>query len=373
MEPIRILNLFTNMNRGGAETVVMNYYRHIDRSRVQFDFMVHREKRGTFEDEIESLGGKVFRMPPIKITTLQRYKENLKEFFTQHKEYRIIHGHMSELGAFAYKAAKDAGIPIRICHAHNTRMETDRKTLFRLYLIWLCKKHITHRFSCGKNAARWFYGDQNQEEIVIMNNAVDSKTFRFDATKSQQIKKELGIEDKLAIGHIGRFNTQKNHEFIIEIFKEIHDIDNQTVLLLAGEGELQERIKQKVKMLGIENSVMFLGMRNDIESLINGFDVFLLPSLFEGLPVTLIEAQSNGLKCFVSQNVPTESNLTGNVEFISLNKKASYWGEKILSCKAGYERKNFSQEIERSGFEITKEAPKLCELYLNYYRKSLGI
>ena len=294
-EPIRVLNLFTIMNRGGAETMVMNYYRNIDRTKVQFDFLVHRDEKGAYDDEILSLGGKIYHMIPIYPQNFLTYKKMLREFFNEHKEYKIIHSHMSELGYFAFKEAKKQGIPIRICHAHNAPHMWDLKMIMRTYFKKMMMSYITHMFTCGNEAGEWLYGKKNLKNMIMLNNAVDAKKFEYDKNKANRLKIEMGLKDKFVVGHVGRFNVQKNHIFLLEIFNELYKIDDSSVLLLAGMGEEEDKIKQKVKELNLDNVVRFLGVRNDVDNLMQVFDIFLFPSLYEGLPVTLIVAQSSGL------------------------------------------------------------------------------
>lgn len=365
MEPIRVLNLFTNMNRGGAETVVMNYYRNIDRSRIQFDFLVHRQKRGVFEDEIESLGGRIYRMPPVSIMRLAEHKKKIRQFFKEHMEYRIVHGHMGETGTFIYEAAKEAGIPVRICHAHLAGMLFDAKTIFRAYLRRRCRNSVTYRFACGKDAGKWLFGKKN-DDIVILKNGVETDKFIYNKTVSDCMRAKLGIEGRFVIGHIGSFYPPKRHEFLIDIFYEIHKRDPRSMLVLVGEGALMKKIEDKVRSLGLHNDVIFLGTRSDVEKILQGFDVFLLPSLFEGLPVSLIEAQASGLKCIASSSVSSESNITGNVEYISLNDPATRWAERVLAYKCNYVRTDTSSLIKSSGYDITENAKVLAELYLGY-------
>lgn len=365
MEPVRVLNLFTNMNRGGAETMVMNYYRNLDRSKIQFDFLVHREQRGIFEDEIESLGGRIYRMPPVHPKYFSIYKNKIREFLRQHTEYKIIHGHMSELGVLVYEAAKEFGIPVRIVHAHNAKMDWDIKALFRIYFKNRMKKSISHMFTCGEEAGKWLFGRKNARDFVLMKNAIDYEKFEYNKTISEKYRKELGIHNKFVIGHIGRFNKQKNHNFLIDIFSEIVKMHNESVLILVGDGDLRLEIDKKAEKLGIKDKVKFLGVRTDTEQLINSFDIFLFPSLFEGVPVTLIEAQANGLPCIVSSGVPVECDITKLVKFIPLDMGKENWAKIVLAYKNNVKRINTKQALINSGYEIKQSANWLSDYYLN--------
>lgn len=368
MEPIRVLNLFTIMNRGGAETMVMNYYRKIDREKVQFDFLVHREEEGAYEKEIKELGGRIYRMPPIYPQNFSLYKKKIREFFEEHKEYKIIHSHMSELGYFALREAKRQGIPVRICHAHNAPHGFEWKMLVRNYFKKKMMPYLTHMFMCGKESGDWLYGKEHEDKFIQLNNAIDAEKFRYNEKKEQEIRKELDVEGKFVIGHVGRFFKQKNHTFLIDIFKEIQEKKKNAVLLLVGTGELKEEIEHKVKDLGLEKKVRFLGVRSDVNKIMECFDVFLFPSLFEGLPVTMVEAQAAGNLCIISDSIPRECCITKNVRIYSLEKDANSWADFVISESQNYEKKDMYDDIVNAGFDINKNAKWLEEFYINAAR-----
>ena len=369
MEPIRVLQVVTIMNRGGLETMLMNYYRKIDRSKVQFDFMVHRSERGHYDDEIEKLGGKIYRMLPIRPGNYHKYFGQLDKFFHEHKEYKVVHSHMNENSEFVLKAAKKANIPCRIAHSHLADLKLDYKYVFRIYARMNLKDNITDYFTCSKRAGEWLFGKEinNSGQVITLNNAVDSEKFQFNNDIRNKVRKELGIEFKKVIGHVGRFNPQKNHEFLVDVFNEIHKKDKNTVLLLVGEGDLCSKIKEKVKLLGIEDSVKFLGVREDISDLMQAMDLFLFPSLFEGLAVVLVEAQAAGLKCITSTGVTEESNICGDVEFIDLNLEAKVWADKIL--KMNWSKSNNMRKIIESGYDAATNVKFLTKFYLDKYKE----
>lgn len=368
--PIRILNLFTIMDRGGAESIVMNYYRHIDRSKVQFDFMVHREQRGAFDDEIEAMGGRIYRMCPIYPQNFGKYKKMLRKFFSEHPEYRIIHSHMSELGYFAFKEAKRQGVPVRICHAHNTPNGFDLKMIMRTYFKTAMKPYITHRFICGTAAGCWLFGEKYQDQFIMMNNAIDTAQYAFSPAIRAEMRRELGLENRFVVGHVGRFAEQKNHMFLLEIFAALAQKRSDAVLLLVGGGAREDEIRKRVQALGLQERVKFLGVRNDINRVMQAMDIFLFPSLFEGLPVTMVEAQTAGLPCFISESIPPQCILTENVRRISLDEPAAKWAEIILDETSLERRKDIRDIIVRAGFDITENAKWLQEFYLNEYQNS---
>lgn len=363
--PQRILHIVTIMNRAGLETMLMNYYRKIDRNKIQFDFLVHRSEEGDYDDEIKSLGGKIYYAPAINLKNIFLYNKIVKDFFTNHKEYKIVHSHIDALSCFPLKAAKSAGIPIRIAHSHNNNFNKDAKYFFRL----ICKKRIkfyaTDYFGCSKEAINFMFGN-NIINPTVLKNAIDSDKYSFNEKSRDNIREKLGINGKFVIGHIGRFSYQKNHEFLIDVFSEILKLHSNSTLLLIGSGEEEEKIKLKVKNLNLENSVQFLGTRDDIPSLLHGMDVFILPSHFEGLGIVLIEAQAAGLHCLTSADfVTNEAKITNFLEYISLQKNPSVWAKKALEYNEEYERICTKKQIKDAGYDIEEQAL----LLQNYYEK----
>lgn len=369
-QPIRVLNLFTIMDRGGAETMVMNYYRHIDRTKVQFDFLVHREQRGAYDDEIEALGGRIYRLCPIYPQNFARYKRDLRGFFQAHPEYKIIHSHMSELGYFAFREAEQQGVPVRICHAHNAPHGFDAKMIVRTYFKKRMMPHLTHLFMCGEESGKWLYGEKNKSRFIMLNNAIDAASYTYDLSKREELRRQLGFADKLVIGHVGRFNPQKNHPFLLDIFAALLKKEPNAILLLVGGGVGMSKMQEKVQALGIAEHVHFLGVRSDVADLVQAMDVFVLPSLYEGLPVTMVEAQTAGLPCIISDKVPPECILTeGLVDIMTLSASPEAWAEKILAKRA-IPRTDHRAEIAAHGFDITTEAVKLQEFYINAYEQN---
>ena len=370
METIRVLNLFTILNHGGAETMVMNYYRNIDKNKVQFDFLVHREEKGAYEDEIIKMGGRIYRLPPLYPQNFLKYKKEIKKFLEEHKEYKIIHSHMSELGYFALKEAYKQNIPIRICHAHNAPNNIDLKLFVRNYFKIMMKPYVNYHFICSEKAGNWLYGKKDKSKFIMMNNAVDTKKFHYDYSKRNKLRNDLKLNNDLVIGHIGRFNIQKNHIFLIDIFFEIQKKIPNTKLILIGVGECYEDIKIKVQNLEIQDKVLFLGARSDVNNLMQVMDVFLMPSLFEGLPVTLIEAQASGLPCIISDVISTQSIVTNLVKMVSLKEDAKYWADIALEhYKKNMSRKDTRKEIIKRGFDIKINSKWLEQFYLEEYDK----
>lgn len=364
MQPIRVLQVFTVLNRGGAEANIMNYYRTIDRSKIQFDFLVHREEEGVFEKEIIQLGGRIFRLPPVDPRTLKTYKKAVKAFFDQHPEYQIIHGQLSELGVFIYEEAQRRNIPVIIAHAHNPTMSWDKKALFRLWWKYRMRSSVNTFFTCGVDSAKWLFGNKLAEKAYPMNNAIDTDKYSVDLAKRDKIRTQLGSGKVTNVVNVARFDKQKNHLFLLEVFTEVLKINSDYHLYLIGDGELKYQIQNKIKELEMSEKVTLLGVRNDVDDLLQAMDIFLFPSLYEGLGVAFIEAQASGIRCFVSEGIPEEAILVKeNVRVVSLKKKPLEWAEQITKDSA-YDRKDVSQMIKQKSYDIKQNATSLVEKYL---------
>lgn len=362
MEPIRVLQVVTFMNRGGLESMLMNYYRNIDRSKIQFDFLEHREGKHDFTDEILSLGGKIYTVPSVNPFNTNGYLNALDNFFQQHKEYNIIHSHLDCMSSYPLKYAKKHDFPVRLAHSHNTNQEKNLKYLLKMHSRLQIPKYASNLFACSEEAGKWMYG---QKEFRILNNAIDAKKFIYDSEKAAQVKKSLEIEDKFVLGHIGRFNAQKNHDFLIDIFEKVYQQEHNSVLLLIGVGELEEEIRKKVETLNLTSVVKFLGLRDDIPDLLQGMDAFIFPSLFEGLPVTLVEAQANGLPCVISDTITNEVEITDNIEYLGLAKKPDEWASHILKYKGKNNREEMYDVICEKGFDIISNVDWLENFYMS--------
>lgn len=357
-EPIRIAQMMTDMNYGGVEMVVMNYYRHIDRTKVQFDFFALEGSTIPQREEIEKLGGRVYIVP--KYTHLFSYEKAIQKLFKENK-YQIVHCHMNTLGVFAMYGAKRAGVPIRILHNHSTAGKGEtKKNIIKYLLRPFATLFPTHLCACGQYSGDWIYGKKTRFEII--KNAINLDKFLYNEGTRDELRSELQIEDKFVIGHIGRFCYQKNHDLLIDIFNEVLKKKENARLLLIGEGELEEEIKQKVERLGIDDKVIFLGRRNDAYRYYQAMDLFLLPSRYEGLPVVGVEAQAAGLPCIFSSEVTSETKLLDSTIFVSCNAKVGEWTNKVINLSKT-ERKNMQEELQMAGFDIKVEAKKLEEMY----------
>ena len=359
-EPIRVLQVVTYMGRGGLETMLMNYYRNIDRDKVQFDFLTHRDEKWDYDDEIESLGGKIYHLPKLNPFS-KSYLNNLDKFFKEHKEYQIVHCHQDCLSGVVLKVAKKNGVKFTIAHAHSASQDKNLKYIIKALAKKNIKKYSDKMFACGEEAGKWMFETDNFE---VINNAIDTDLYTYNKEKADKVKKEFDIENKFVVGHVGRFNYPKNHKFIIDVFSEIQKIKEDSVLMLVGDGDLRPEIEQKVRDLGLSDKVIFTGVRSDVNDLMQGMDVFLFPSLYEGLLVTMVEAQASGLKCIISDKVPLECKMTENVVVVKLEESPQKWAEEVLKYKK-YERQNTKEEIVKANFDIKANAKYLQEFYLN--------
>ena len=369
-EPIRVAQIIGKWLGGGVESVVMNYYRHIDRTKIQFDFICDEDSTNIPYGEIEKMGGKVILIPPYQ--KVFKYHKKLKEVLKS-GGYKIVHSHINTLSVFSLFAAKCAGVPVRIAHSHSTTNKKEKKkNLLKQVLRPFSKVFATDYMCCSELAGRWLFGNQEYDNgnVYLLNNAIDLDKFKYDEEKRKEKRKELNIEDStLVIGHVGRFVEQKNHRFLIDIFNEVHKQRENSILLLAGQGPLMEEMKEKVKILEIEDSVKFLGQRNDINELYQAFDVFCLPSLYEGLPVVGVEAQATGLLCVFSDDMTKETKVLDTTEFLSLNQSVEEWANDIVKKQSKYKRKDVKNIIADNNFDIIFESKKLENKYCIFLRE----
>lgn len=364
-EPIRIAQIIGKWVGGGVEAVVMNYYRHIDKSKIQFDFICDDDSTNIPYEEIESLGGRVILIPPYQ--KVFKYHKELKKVLKENN-YKIVHSHINTLSVFSLWAAKSAKVPVRIAHNHATSSKKEwKRNLIKNILKKFSKLFATHYMCCSEIAGRWLFGDKEYDKgnVYLLNNAIDLDKFKYDEKIRKNKRKELNIDDNtLVMGHIGRFVSTKNHTFLIDIFKELHKEEKNSILLLAGQGPLIDEIKDKVKELKLEDSVKFLGQKENINEYYQTFDVLILPSLYEGLGLVLIEAQCSGLLCYASTEVPEVAKILDSLKFKSLNENSKFWSEAILNDIRNYKRKDCQKEIRLAGYDIKKESSKLEDKYI---------
>lgn len=369
---IRVAQIIGKWLGGGVESVVMNYYRNIDRNKIQFDFICDNDSTNIPYAEIESLGGKVILIPPYQ--KVIKYHKELKRILKK-GNYKIVHSHINTLSVFSLFSAKCAGVPVRIAHSHSTTNKKEKKkNLIKQVLRPFSKVFATDYMCCSELAGRWLFGNKEYDKgnVYLLNNAIDLDKFKYDEKVRKEKRKELNINNgTLVIGHVGRFVEQKNHRFLIDIFNEVHKQNKNSILLLVGQGPLMGEIKEKVKKLGIEDSVKFLGQRNDTAELYQAMDVFCLPSLYEGLPVVGVEAQASGLFCLLSDDMTKETKVLKSTMFLTLEQNYNEWANEIIKNIINYKRYDTITEISNNNFNIKIEVKILENKYNNLIERYL--
>ncbi|WP_432694251.1 glycosyltransferase family 1 protein [Priestia aryabhattai] len=351
---IRVLHVLGGMGRGGAETMAMNIYRSIDRSKVQFDFVVHTDSECDYDKEIVELGGIIHRIPRYKGTNHLAYRKAWHKFFQDNSDYAIIHGHVRSTASIYLGIAKKYGL-ITIAHSHNTSSGAGFSAFVKNSFQYRIRFIADYLFACSLSAGKWLFGENAciKSNFILLKNAIDTKKFKYNPDTRVAKRDELGLVDKFVIGHVGRFHEQKNHTFIVDIFKGIKEKKSNAVLLLIGEGELKKDIEKKVENLELTDSVIFTGIRSDIPELLQSMDLFLFPSLHEGLPVTLIETQAAGLPSLVADTVTKEVQLTNMVKYLPLDSQIDNWVSEALKYGNKNDRDtDTSKDLIKAGYDI---------------------
>lgn len=377
-ETIRVLHVLGGVGLGGAESRIMDLYRQMDRDEIQFDFLVHCEamnmcignknvrKPQFYDQEIHQLGGRIYVLPKFKVYNYLTYRKAVQRFFEEHHEFRVVQGHMTSTAGIYLPIAKKCGIPITVAHSRNAGVVKGPKGIATKFFRRNLASKADHCFACSELAGEDVFGKEamQQGRVKIIHNAIDAGRFIYDADKRKKVREELGLTEQLVLGHVGRFNYQKNHPYLIDIFASLCEIRQDAVLLLLGEGSDMEHIKEKCRQSGIEDKVRFLGNRKQPENYYQAMDIFLLPSFFEGLPGVLVEAQAAGLKCFVSDTVTSEAQATDLVTYLSIKQPAGEWAKRI-NAEAVYERRDTYQTMRDAGFDVESQA----EGYRLFYQK----
>lgn len=369
-EAIRILHVIGRMDRGGAETMLMNLYRQIDRSQIQFDFMVHTTEKGAFDDEITSLGGKIHRVPRYRGINHMSYRKSWISFFKKHKEYRIIHAHLTTTAAIFLPIAKRYNVKT-IAHAHNNvPLSHGVSAIVKNVLRFPLRYIADYFFACSDAAGVRLCGKKfhKTENCFSFYNAIDVDEFCYNPSIRESKRREMNIENKLVVGHVGRFSVVKNHNFLVEVFNQMRTKCEHAVLLLVGDGSERQRIEQKVDELGLSEHVMYLGIRQDIDQLLQIMDIFIFPSFSEGLALAIIEAQASGLYCLVSDGLPLEARITPLLERLSLKEGATYWADvAIRGFKENGIRQDMTDQIKAAGYDIKETTKWLHQFYSEVY------
>ena len=363
--PIRVLQVFGWMERGGAESMIMEIYRHIDRSKVQFDFVVHTTKECAYDSEIRSLGGRIFSVPSFSGKNFFAYKKAWKRLLSEHDEWNIIHSHIRSTATIFLPIANRLG-KYTIIHSHNTSSGSGIKACIKSILQSRLKYIANYYLACSEVAGKWLFGEEvtNSENYAVIHNAIDTNDFCYNEATREKVRQDYNFGEKLVIGNVGSFKDQKNHAFLLDIFYELSLLRPDAVLLLVGDGKLREKLVKKAAYLGITEKVIFAGVRSDVNELIQAMDLFVFPSKYEGLPVTLIEAQVSGIPIIMSDSISSEAVITSNlVSTQSLKNSPKQWAEHVLS-RTDEIRTARSDEVINSGYDICSTSKWLENFYL---------
>lgn len=366
-EPIRVLAIVCKLVPGGLETRLMDIIRNIDKDRVIIDVFTYRMEPGTYDEEVKALGGKVYYNPPLTVKNMFWYVGYFREFLSEHPEYRIVHAHQDAWCSVFCKGAYLAGVPARIAHSRTaikaTRLNHHVKNIIKQPI----KKYANYFFAVSENAGRWLYGNKMYEQgkVEIWPNAIDASKYYYNSETRIRVREDNHWKNKYVIMHVGNFTPPKNHPFILTVFKEVYKRDKSAILVLVGKGE-HEKLDKYIEENSLNGAVVFLGRRTDVNELLQGADVFLFPSIFEGLPGALVEAQAAGLPCVISDTIANEVHILPCIKVKSLRKDADSWADDVLAYR-DYNRKDMREYIEKKGFDINSLTQKLCEFYESVY------
>ena len=357
-EPVRILCVFGKLDCGGAETMCMNLYRKINKDRVQFDFVKHSAEKGAYEDEIKELGGRIFEAPEFKPSNIFSYENWWKNHLEAHPEHKVIHGHFFTISKVYFKVAKKMD-RVTVGHCHSANFQHGLKASLRRLAYKSTENYCDFCLACSEQSGKFFFPHR---KVTVIKNGIDAEKFSFNAESRNKVRKEFGIEQSFVVGVVGSINEVKNPFETIKIFKAVLKKEPGARLLWVGTGPLEEKVKEKARENGISDNVIFTGTRLDVNLLLQAMDCYIMPSLMEGLPVALIEAQAASIKCFCSNVITTEADVTGLCSFLPLGNR-ELWAEEILNSKS-HERKNESEKIVASGFDVSANAAWFEKFYL---------
>ena len=362
---VRVLNIIGNRPHGGVGSFVLNYQKHMNSELLKIDYLLFDdENTGAFDEIVKAMGSEVYLLPGLKNRRLFFLKRLVDCFFANNR-FDIIHLHTPNIAFFVFPSARKYGMKNLLVHSHAT-MYSDKKlnAIRNRLLCFNLKKISSHYLACSIAAGDFLFGRENRDKVVVLNNAIDCEKYAYNQTIREKKRAEIGLANEFVIGHAGIFNEQKNHSFLIDIFENVKKIRKDSVLLLAGEGPLLGKIKQKVLDRNLEKSVIFLGYRKDVNELLMAMDVLVMPSLYEGLPLIGVEAQATGLNCVFSDTITREIDV-GSALFVRLNKSAEEWGKTIVEIDCKKNRENAYRHLASAGYDIKKEAKKLEDLYLS--------
>ena len=368
MGKINVLHVVGRMDRGGTEALIMSLLRKVDRTKLQYDIVEQTEDICSHDQEIQALGSVIYRCPAISLLGLGAYRKWWRRFLTEHDEYQIVHGHSRGSAPIYLREARRAG-RITIAHCHNNSFGKGLKGVIRKIWQTPLRNLADINLACSRDAGISQYGRNNP--FIVINNGIEPEKFAFDQDKRTVMRAKLSFDGRFVVGNVARFVEQKNHTFLLEIFRELLSMEPKAVLLLIGSGPLEEKMRLKAKEMHIDDAVIFSGEHSNIADYYQAMDVFVLPSLFEGLGIVNIEAQCAGLPCFVSDNVAPEAKITDLLAFLSLTDGPEKWALEIIKgWKESGERRARVEDVQEKGFDINRTAQQLQELYLSVLEKA---
>lgn len=360
----RILHVLGGLDRGGAESMVMNIYRNIDRERIQFDFLIHTSEKQAYYEEVLDMGGKIYHFPAFNGKNFFALKRMWTRFFDEHSEYKILHSHVRSYASLYLPIAKKHGLKT-IIHSHNTSNGKGISSMVKKIMQIPLRYQADCLIACSKEAGVWLYGQKacQKEKYIFLPNAIDTDKYRFSFEVSNNYRQKLGLENKYVIGHVGRFHEAKNHMFLLDVFATVCKERPNSILLLVGDGPLRGEIERKIRDLGLDERVILTGSRGDVPQLMQAMDIFVFPSMWEGLPVTLIEAQSAGLPCLISDRITKDIDISELITRLPIDAP-DMWVNAILT--ADITRINVTPQIVQAGFEVQNTVELLTKLYTNW-------
>ncbi|MBQ6928303.1 MAG: glycosyltransferase family 1 protein [Oscillospiraceae bacterium] len=360
---IRVLHMIASLDVGGSQTMMMNIYRKIDRDRIQFDFVIDRPEETYFAAEIRELGGRVYTLPAFRGTNAGEIKRDWNNFFYTHPEYHILHSHVRSYASLYLPVARAHGVKT-IIHSHSTSTGGGVKGAVKTVMQLPLRHQADVLMACSRDAGEWLYGKRacQSERFVLLPNGIDTERFILAPGTRERYRRDLGLEERFVIGNVGRFYDVKNHTFLLDVFQKIREREPRAVLLLVGVGPLQQQMAQKAVDLGVAEDVIMTGNRTDVPELLGAMDVFAFPSLWEGLPMTVVEAQAAGLPCVLSDTITREVDVSPLVEYLPLGD-AAQWADALLRRRERMDAMDAMDAIRRAGFDIRSSAQKLTEIY----------
>ncbi len=366
MSAIRVLQVLGCLDRGGAENMIMSVYRNIDREKIQFDFILHLNRKSDFDDEAKSLGAQIFYAPQYNGKNHFEYKKWWNDFFKAHPEYKLLHSHIRSTASIYTEIAHKYGVKT-IVHSHSTMTAgSGLGAMVKNLMQRNITKHADKCLACSDVAGKWLFKDH---EYTLYPNSIDAKKFEFSEANRLKIREKHNLGESFVIGHVGRYHKIKNQTFLMDIFAQILKKRPDSYLVLVGEkigseGMEKSELVDYAKSKGVFDRCVFAGNVPNVNEYMSAFDVFVFPSLYEGLPVTLIEAQASGIHCFVSDTVSPESKITDNLEFVSLEKTDAEWAEKIMSFDYS-QRTSSYEDIYNAGYDIEAGVSNLMGIYMS--------